>query len=805
VPSPPDDLILTLRRASVSLAIASLVLATAFVSSRHGAVQRAANSLDRLLLLTDAWTPEFVRSQWQQHWPATDSTHTHYVDLSLLSPQRLQPIDRQSRFAQIPIPSSPVIALSTVEGSYFYPQVGDTWDKFETTAAAQFSITTLDDIKQLWKNVHSSHTLFIPTSKPPRVAPVLSNTGSTLTLGGPSRCIPESALPAYSFLEFKELARESHRGTPSVYEHRSRLRTPVSIQPFSAILPVRSSEAVLLLDDRASNVYAVRAELLTGRMYGPLALPLPQVAANTASWNWIRLLEPSTIVILSHTQPRAGFNAPSAVGRLAFHLIDTPEVNFESQSLESTGAALETGRIAINAHAPMAYLPDLELLAYSPTQTQLYYIDFNDDTITPHAIPSQITALQSLPSHDLFVAGYRSGDVVLRDSGGAIVHSLPVPAEAKARVQAIVCSIDGRYIAASFDVQNIDAVCLWRVDDQGLVGSVEVWQSGPLAFSCDSRYLYATSRSNRHLLRFDVEGFSDGESEQFLLDGIPVDLSHISSSDGIDTVGVVFRHRFVPVQAEGVLFVPPEARRFSDEIDIDRDPFDASAPFRRLVATQPAGWSSSSTSLLVQPDYERGVMPRLLDPLVSAAGLPIGMRAKPSTFEDAFPDLSREATDLEQLELPRLKSHLRRRALRIDEPISVFGVQIPRGFLLTFGPVLIVALQLFFVLHFRRLRLSPPTRYTDASWRVAWAGLYALDGDRLALVVFMASAFLAPSAVVIWSLCRAVRSLLQGNGTFSEFAVLVITVVATCISVSAFTFGLHCLIRAKAHCAGSNA
>jgi hypothetical protein len=117
-------------------------------------------------------------------------------------------------------------------------------------------------------------------------------------------------------------------------------------------------------------------------------------------------------------------------------------------------------------------------------------------------------------------------------------------------------------------------------------------------------------------------------------------------------------------------------------------------------------------------------------------------------FDHAFGDLARLAKGLETLRIDQLLDYVRR--LRDDEgrSISLLGVSVPRRVVSQWGIALLIALQIYFILHLehaRGLKFSPQLVQT-----YPWIGVYQGKLARFTFVVSVSALPLAALAALVW-------------------------------------------------------
>lgn len=117
---------------------------------------------------------------------------------------------------------------------------------------------------------------------------------------------------------------------------------------------------------------------------------------------------------------------------------------------------------------------------------------------------------------------------------------------------------------------------------------------------------------------------------------------------------------------------------------------------------------------------------------------------RPGIFRDSFPDLSQYVLDreVESSSFHQLAVALEGLVDNVDSdspPLPVFGIGIPVGVLLSWGPMLLIVIQLYFLLHYRRFvrRVSSGGDVVT----VPWIGIYE---DRTSKLVFALSIIALP-------------------------------------------------------------
>jgi hypothetical protein len=116
----------------------------------------------------------------------------------------------------------------------------------------------------------------------------------------------------------------------------------------------------------------------------------------------------------------------------------------------------------------------------------------------------------------------------------------------------------------------------------------------------------------------------------------------------------------------------------------------------------------------------------------------------PGEFAETFPDLSKFAKGIESLRFRQLESYLERLRSEVRPPVQLFGAAIPGESLRKWGPVVLIAIQLYFLLHLRRYnRLF---QSSGSSTRFAWIGIYE---DPISRLVFGLSITALPLVTIM--------------------------------------------------------
>ena len=115
------------------------------------------------------------------------------------------------------------------------------------------------------------------------------------------------------------------------------------------------------------------------------------------------------------------------------------------------------------------------------------------------------------------------------------------------------------------------------------------------------------------------------------------------------------------------------------------------------------------------------------------------------SFEEVFPELFALTEGLDSLDIPEAQNLLEnlRQWLSPQERVEVAGMKLPPDLIKNWGTLLILAIQVYFLLHlqaFARIR-----RKADADFEYPWIGLYP---SLLAKCAFLMSTVIGPIAIV---------------------------------------------------------
>lgn len=122
-------------------------------------------------------------------------------------------------------------------------------------------------------------------------------------------------------------------------------------------------------------------------------------------------------------------------------------------------------------------------------------------------------------------------------------------------------------------------------------------------------------------------------------------------------------------------------------------------------------------------------------------------------FQDSFFELHKRTTGYPSIDLVSLERILATDASKASsETLNLFGVPLPAGLATVFGPLLLLCVQLYLVVHL--LQLHGKIRPDDPGWDVAWIGMYQSAFGR---AVAGASLCLLPTAAVVALVLRGVH------------------------------------------------
>jgi hypothetical protein len=163
------------------------------------------------------------------------------------------------------------------------------------------------------------------------------------------------------------------------------------------------------------------------------------------------------------------------------------------------------------------------------------------------------------------------------------------------------------------------------------------------------------------------------------------------------------------------------------------------------------------------------------------------------TFAQAFPELNAEASDFATVDLADTIARVQSQATTASNSISLLGLTIPLIQLTRWGPLVLLAVQLYFWLHLHELvrKIEP-----DADgWDVAWIGIYR---TMPAFVVALFSACLLPAIAAICLGVTFVTSHYYGRGfAIAGCLLTIIAGVLFSILTAARLFSLRNMVEAE--------
>lgn len=116
---------------------------------------------------------------------------------------------------------------------------------------------------------------------------------------------------------------------------------------------------------------------------------------------------------------------------------------------------------------------------------------------------------------------------------------------------------------------------------------------------------------------------------------------------------------------------------------------------------------------------------------------------QPGTFERSFSDLLKAARNEMNLPLQDIKDLVHEEAAKSADMFEVFGMKFPANQITTWGTVLVLAVQLYFLIYLRQLRGK--LRADDLGWDVPWIGM---DESAIGRVALFCTVVLLPCLAV---------------------------------------------------------
>ncbi len=134
----------------------------------------------------------------------------------------------------------------------------------------------------------------------------------------------------------------------------------------------------------------------------------------------------------------------------------------------------------------------------------------------------------------------------------------------------------------------------------------------------------------------------------------------------------------------------------------------------------------------------------------------------PGSFDTTFRDLDRAGHELGVLDLMQVKTIISDDAPKGVEVFEVFGMKLPSALINSWGPVIVLAVQLYFFVYLRQL--SGNLHPDDAGWDVPWIGM---DQSSLARIMFFATLVLLPAIALTF---LGGRDILQMTADYRDTA-----------------------------------
>jgi hypothetical protein len=153
---------------------------------------------------------------------------------------------------------------------------------------------------------------------------------------------------------------------------------------------------------------------------------------------------------------------------------------------------------------------------------------------------------------------------------------------------------------------------------------------------------------------------------------------------------------------------------------------------------------------LVDKDYKFGFKVMVVKRAVVTQGALSDRRQTPTPFDNAFPDLAREARGREEVDFSALAPQIYAEAAKGDEVFEAFGIKFHGEQVTSWGIVILIGVQLYLVMYLRQLfnRLKPD----DPGWDVPWM---AMDQSLLARSMLFVSFCVLPFIAALFVLLRA--------------------------------------------------
>jgi len=137
-----------------------------------------------------------------------------------------------------------------------------------------------------------------------------------------------------------------------------------------------------------------------------------------------------------------------------------------------------------------------------------------------------------------------------------------------------------------------------------------------------------------------------------------------------------------------------------------------------------------------------------------------------SSFQSHYRNLVEAARGREDLDFSVLAPQIYAEAEKGDEPFEAFGLKIPENRIASWGIVVLISIQLYFVMYLRRL--SNKLKPDDPGWDVPWM---AMDESKLARAMLFVSIVLLPACATFAVAARADN---LGNSGGEKIEVIVV-------------------------------
>lgn len=189
-------------------------------------------------------------------------------------------------------------------------------------------------------------------------------------------------------------------------------------------------------------------------------------------------------------------------------------------------------------------------------------------------------------------------------------------------------------------------------------------------------------------------------------------------------------------------------------------PLSASDPARQLGATHAFMTRQPGSAELLNSIFSEDILIPIFRIPVKAKAISIdpqtylsrhvGQDWIPGSFEKSFPALNSLTQGLRGLPIEQTKTllnNVKKQHKLAEENIEVASIKIPAQLFSTWGTVIILGLQLYFLLHLRilRIRISPE----NEAWNYPWIALYP---DLLSRLTYFVSVILFPTTIIIFLL-----------------------------------------------------